>query len=441
MRPKVDWKLIGYNMALAGLSPLVAGYLGWRLVVKGKSREGWRDRLGRPATPALRIEYPDEQRIWLHAVSVGEVAATLPIMEAIAQIDPLSSMIVSTTTPTGNLMAHKLCKRAEAIIYFPFECAPAINGAFQRVRPNLCLLVEGELWPNFLALGQERGSKMMVVNGRITDGNFRRARMIRPLFSWMLGYVDRFCMQSQVDAERIIYLGADPGRVSVVGNTKFDQAIASLSPEEEFELRDQLGLSRREIVMVAGSTHPGEEEIVLDAFWRIKLKHPEARLIIAPRHIQRTPAIEQLIAQRGFVSIRRTQLRERRAAGSDISREPIIILDTIGELEVIYCLATVTFVGGSLVPIGGHNVLQPAAQGKPVWFGPHMNAARDISEVVTRFGVGFSVKNADQLVAGVLDFLEDSSRQREIESRSRQMFQENRGASQRCAQMAMELLE
>jgi 3-deoxy-D-manno-octulosonic-acid transferase len=434
--PPVDGRLFAYNLALGALSPALAAYLAWRIGVQGKSREGWRERFGFHRPPLFRDQYADRHRVWVHAVSAGEVTAAVPIIAALADLDPQAAFLVSTTTTTGNQVARNSCPGADAVTYFPFEMAPSVAGALRAVRPHLCLLVEGEFWPNFLALGRASGARMMVVNGRISDRAFPRMCTLRPLYAWAFQYVDRFCMQSSLDAERVLRLGADPRRVTVAGNTKFDRAPVPLSPEEDQTLRADLSLQPDDMLLVAGSTRPGEEEAVLDAFWHLKLKHASLRLLIAPRHRERLPEVEQIIARHGFAGIRRSQLPDADRAAA----RPIILLDTMGELARVYGLATTAFVGGSLAPIGGHNILEPIGLGKPTWFGPHMHNARDVVEVVRRAEVGFMIRNAREMAEGMEPFLDDPEGRRQLAERCERVFAENGGAARRCAEAAVELL-
>lgn len=424
--------LICYNLLLLLLSPLAVLYLIWGLIISDKSRRGMSERLG--FIPRRKL--PDtDKRLWLHAVSVGETVAAKPIWEAMLAAMPGWQLIHSTTTDTGQAQAVKAVTGRGQLIYFPFDFLPCVWLALRRVRPELIVLVETELWPNFLAVAKLLGCRVMIVNGRISDRSLRGARRVGPVYRWMTKNVDRFCMQSDEDAARIIRLGADPARVTVVGNSKFDQVITDVPLGEQVLLRDALGLTREEPLVLAGSTHPGEEEVLLRAFRQLKTTTPTARLIIAPRDIHRAQKIEELGVAHGFAVARRSKV-----VATPPPPDAIIILDTIGELARAYALCSSAFVGGSLVPLGGHNILEPLALGKPAFFGPHMSNFRDIAALALEASVGVRVTSADELAGGWQRFIQYPEQAQAIAERSRRIFALHAGASQRCADEAATLV-
>ncbi|HEY3377826.1 MAG TPA: 3-deoxy-D-manno-octulosonic acid transferase [Armatimonadota bacterium] len=422
--------LVIYNLLMLVLSPFAILYIIWGLIITDRSRGGMGERLGLVAKD--RTPGP---RVWLHAVSVGETVAAKPIWADLLQALPGWTFWHSTTTDTGHAQAQKAVGDHGQVIYFPFDFLPCVWLALTRVRPDLVVLVETELWPNFLAVAQLLGCKTMIVNGRISERSLRGSRYLAPLYRWMTRNVDRFCMQSEEDAARIIRMGADPARVTVVGNSKFDQVGAKVTLGEQVKLRNALGLTRDEPVVLAGSTHPGEEDIILRAFRLLKTTHPEARLIIAPRDINRAPKVEELVVAHGFTGIRRTKI-----ATQPTTPDAIIILDTIGELAQAYALCSSGFVGGSLVPIGGHNILEPLALGKPAIFGPQMSNFRDISTIALEAGVGFQVATAAELAERWQQFLADPARARTLAETTAHIFQLHAGASSRCAAEAANLV-
>ncbi|HEX2951244.1 MAG TPA: 3-deoxy-D-manno-octulosonic acid transferase [Armatimonadota bacterium] len=426
--------LILYNILLLILSPIAILVIIWSLIISDKSRHGMKQRIGFVAKDTLPH---DGKRIWLHAVSVGETVAAKPIWQQMLTVLPTWHLIHSTTTDTGQAQARKAVGEHGHVIYFPFDFLPCVWLALRRVRPELIVLVETELWPNFLAVAKLLGCRVMVVNGRISDRSLKGAARFAPLYRWMTGNVDLFCMQSEEDAARIIRLGADPARVTVVGNSKFDQVVTDIPLGEQVLLRNALGLSREEPVLLAGSTHPGEEEILLRAFRQVKKNCPDARLVIAPRDIHRAQKIEEIIVAHGFTAACRTKITAEMPSPPDA----VIILDTIGELARAYALCTAAFVGGSLVSVGGHNVLEPVALGKPAIFGPQMSNFRDISAIVQRTGVGFQITTAEGLAIQWQRFLTDQQSCHEIVTRAAKIFDEYAGASQRCAAAATQLVE
>lgn len=424
--------LIVYNFLLLLLSPVAVIYIICGLIISDKSRHGMSERLGFISSRKINLSKPC---IWLHAVSVGETVAAKPIWEELLAALPGWSLYHSTTTDTGQIQAVKAAGDRARIIYFPFDFLPCVWLALRKVRPELIVMVETELWPNFLAVSKLLGCKVMVVNGRISDRSLSGASHLPWLYRWMTGNIDRFCMQSEEDQARIIRLGADPARVCVVGNSKFDQAVSRVSLGEQVKLRDALGLKRDEPMVIAGSTHPGEEEIVLRAFRQLKKMKPNVRLIIAPRDIHRSQKVEELVVAHGFAVTRRTKI-----ATVPPPPDAIIILDTIGELSRAYALCTSAFVGGSLVNIGGHNVLEALGLGKPVIFGPNMTNFRDIASIVIEEEVGFQVSSAEKLAEYWLKFFTDSKLTREIAKKNKRIFQQHAGASQRCAEEAAQLV-
>jgi len=440
-----DWRKILYNTALVILLPVVALYLLWRLVVLGKSREGLAERLGILPESLSRLKKAEGPIIWLHAVSVGEVAAAQPILHQLRLTEPTSQIVLSTTTPTGRKMAETLALDVEALIYFPFDFPGITERTLRTISPDLIILMEAELWPNLLAAAAARNIPTAVVNGRISDAAFPKNRLFRPLFAWMLGNVDLICAQSQKDADRFIALGAAPQRVEISGNTKFDENFPHVPPEEDAKWLQDLGLSQESAVWVAGSTHPGEDEQILDAFDQLHSNHPNLELVIAPRHPERGDEIEKLVSEHGYATYRRSRVLAELDEGKDIdlsstTQVRVVILDTIGELGRIFSIATVVFMGGSLVPRGGHNILQALAQGTPVVFGPYMHNFQDITDLALDQQAAIQVQDASQLLE-VTDRLLSSQTERELyQARGQSLLQKQSGASQRMVSEIAPLL-
>lgn len=423
--------LIVYNIVLLIFTPFAVVYIIWNLVITDKSRRGMGQRLG--FIPVRRRA--DAPRIWSHAVSVGENVAAEPIWESLLAALPGWELVHSTTTDTGMAQAGKLIKSRGQLIYFPFDFFPCVALALFRAHPRLIVLVETELWPNFLAVAKLMGCKVLMVNGRISDRSLMGGARLGILYRWMTSNIDRYCMQSADDAGRITQLGADPSRIVVVGNSKFDQSNPEVSLGEQITLRNALGLQRDEPLLLAGSTHPGEEEVVLRAFRQVKATHAQVRLLIAPRDVNRAQEIEELVIAHGFSATRRTRI-----ATVPPPPDAVIILDTIGELARAYALCISAFVGGSLVSLGGHNVLEPLALGKPTLFGPDMGNSRDTVAIVQQAGVAFQVEDAETMAAVWLRFLNDPTLCRTLAEKAIAVCQQNRGASQRCALEAAQLV-
>jgi len=431
-----NWRKILYNIVLVILLPVVALYLLWRLVVQGKSRAGLAQRLGILPDSVSKLKDADGCIIWVHAVSVGEVAAAEPILQQLRLVEPTGQIVLSTTTPTGHKMAEKLDLDVEALIYFPFDFPGITERVLRTIGPDLIILMEGELWPNLLAAARARNIPTAVINGRISDAAFPKNQLLRPLFAWMLSNVDLVCAQSQKDADRFIALGAPPQRVRISGNTKFDENFPHVPPEEQAKWRQDLGLNQESAVWLAASTHPGEDEPILAAFDRLRAGHPDLDLVIAPRHPERGDEIEKLVSEHGYATYRRSRVLAELEEGKDIdlrstTQVRVVILDTIGELNRVFSIATVVFMGGSLVPRGGHNILQPLAQGKPVVFGPHMHNFQDITDLALDQQAAVQVQDASQLFE-VTDRLLSSEAERELyQSKGCSLLQKQSGASQR----------
>ena len=363
---------------------------------------------------------PPEPRCWIHAVSVGESAAAVPLVEGIHRRWPELGIVVSTITPTGaRIVAERLAGTA-AHRYFPIDLPGPVRRALDAARPRFFIAIETELWPNFLRALARRRIPAMIANGRISDRSFRRYRWVRGLMRRVLADVSVFAMQTEEDARRIVALGAPPSRVVVTGNLKTDLLPDAGEATSAWRERLRLGADAR--VWIAGSTHRGEEAIVLDAFLRARTRCPDLALLLAPRHPERTGEVEKLIRERGLAAARRSRLPAGGAPGA------VVILDTVGELAALYALAEVVFVGGSLVPIGGHNVLEPAMHGKPVLVGPHMSNFREGAELLQRSGGGLVVKDGPELERELARLLEDPDLARRMGEAARHAFAGRQGA-------------
>ena len=374
----------------------------------------------RQRTGRLGDGLPPEPRCWVHAVSVGEAAAAVPLVEAIARRWPGLGIVVSTVTPTGARIVADRLRTIATHRYFPVDLPGAVGRALDAVRPRFFVAMETELWPNFLRAASARGVPVMIANGRISDRSFRGYRRVRTLTVRMLASVRLFGMQSEEDARRIIALGAPPERVVVTGNIKNDL----LPPDGAGEPLWQrlLGLSESDLVWVAGSTHRGEEAIVLEAYQTLKPRFPALALVLAPRHPERVPEVERLVRERGLTPVRRSELPKAR------ERDAVIVLDTVGELVQLYRLATVVFVGGSLVPTGGHNMLEPALLRKPVLFGPHTSNFRASADLLIEAHGAVLVEDGPRLEGEVAALLEDAPRRTSMGEAAFQAVASRRGA-------------
>lgn len=316
------------------------------------------------------------EALWVHAVSVGEIQAAQPLIVALRKRCQ-APFVISAVTETGYRTAQQLAHASDVVVHLPFDLKRCVGRAFGQARPRLCLILETELWPNFWQLWLDKQVPIVIVNGRISDRAWPRYRWVRSWIKPWLAQVHACCVQTERDAERFRQLGVPPDRIHVTGNLKFDLTIDEQEVAQQAQgLRRAFGLRPEDQVLVAGSTHPGEEEMLLEMYQRLRRQFPRLRLVLAPRHPQRTKEVTSLVRRFGYEPLLRTGVRPSTSVapwrGSDPSPVEVMILDTIGELVACYSLATIVFVGGSLTRHGGHNPIEPAFFAKPILTGPHL---------------------------------------------------------------------
>jgi 3-deoxy-D-manno-octulosonic-acid transferase len=417
--------------AIAAASP----YFVYQAIRYQKYIGSLRQRLG---LLPITFNIDGDESIWIHAVSVGEALTARAIAADLKARYPRLRLFVSTTTIAGQQIARRTLPDADAIFYFPFDWGFIVRRTLNLVRPRIFVMMETEIWPNLLRLCRKRGVRTVVVNGRISSRSYPRYRLVRPFFRRVLADVDRFCMQSDESARRLIDLGADPARVTVTGSLKFDsldlpQASAHGRPRERV-LRF-FRLSPNRTVVVAGSTMKGEEAAVLRAFGRIKATLPSALLVLAPRAPERFGEVERLARETGLVTTRRSEL--------PIDAEPradVVVLDTIGELAQLYQLATAVFVGGSLADHGGHNILEPAIYGKPIVFGPHMQNFKEIADAFLAHDAAIQVQSERELDGVLLALVSDPVRRAGLGAAARALVEANRGAKGKTLDIIADLV-
>lgn len=410
-----------YDGALAVALVLGLPYFLFRLATSRRYRTGLRQRFGR--VPRRTSERPC---LWIHGVSVGEIKAASPLVRAVRDSHPEVEIVLSATTPTGYALARRLYAD-HLVFYYPLDFSWVVSRTFRRIRPTWVVLVELEIWPNLLRCANRRHVPVAVVNGRISSRSYRgylRLRSFLPQFSRIALY----CVQSEVYCERFRDLGVDPRRLRVTGNVKFDSFGDKLDVRVDDSLRSTFGLDRRDLVVVGGSTHDTEEVQLFETVQALAARGLRLRLILAPRHPERTGDVAQQLKERGAIVRRLTELRR-----SHEHAQPgeLVLVDTIGELERVYALATVVFVGGSLVPTGGHNMLEPAALGKAVLFGPHTFNFDAETELVLSRHAAIAVQDRDGLEQALEHLLRDEGACLEMGERGRAAILENRGATGR----------
>jgi len=393
----------------------------WRMLRTGRYRAGLGERLGR-VPPRVRLADTSDS-IWVHAVSVGEVLAVAPLVSELRVANPGRRVFVSTTTHTGQKLARDRFG-AESVFYFPLDFAFAIRPWLRVVKPELIVVAETEFWPQFLHRAHAAGARIAIVNARISDRSLPRYRRVRPLLARVLRNVELFLAQSEQDAERLRAIGAPRDRIEVAGNLKFEQASGAKSGFAT-ALREACAAQSVGPILVAGSTLAGEEDVLLAAFRQVLPQHPRALLVLAPRHPERFDDVAGLLAAGGLPVVRRTSFAPSAPlAGS------VLLVDSIGELGALYEVGAVAFVGGSLVPAGGHNVIEPARAAVPILVGPHTHNFRDVVAQFAR-AEALRVVTPATLASTLMELLASEPLRRELGARAARVVTENSGATAR----------
>jgi len=412
-----------YNILTYLLSPVYGLY--W--LFRGIANHDYWYRLGQ----RFGLGYPQlaEGCIWLHAVSVGEVQASAPLVKALEQRFPDCQILVTTVTPTGAARARRLFGDKVLHSYLPFETPFAVNNFFDATSPRLALIMETEIWPNLYHACGERRIPLILVSAKISEKSVERYRRLLPLFRETLSYGIIIAAQSEADANRFKILGAAAERTSVMGNIKFDIEIDKSLAAEGAKLRQQNFPQRP--VWIAASTHDKEEALVLSAHRLICREIPDALLILVPRHPERFSSVAALLEKHQFDFVRRT------ANAACDKKTAVLLGDTMGEVPLFYAASDVAFVGGTLAPVGGHNLLEPAALGKPVITGPHLFSTREIADMLIKVGASRVVDDEQELAHAVLDWLADPEKARNSGQEGLLLVQRNRGSLRRL----LDLLE
>jgi 3-deoxy-D-manno-octulosonic-acid transferase len=419
------WKLL-YNIGFLLATPVIVGVL----LAKPRCRPGffqrmgWQDHSSNGGGSSRPI-------IWVHAVSLGEVVAAAPLVKALHKRHPEFRYIVTTVTETGREAVEQRLGGIAEHRYAPLDFPWAVVGMVRRLRPMLYVFVETEIWPNLLWTLRKQDVPSVLVNGRLSSRSFRRQDLpvVRSFYRAVLQTVTLCLMQSNRDGNRLVALGAHPARVHVTGNIKFDQPLPDVRSDES--LRRSFGIGEHEQLILAGSTHPGEEELLVSAYRHIVKTYPSTVLMLAPRHIERAERVEATLREAGVVVQRRSRIREKQ------SGPRVVILDTRGELSRAYREAVVAFVGGTLVPVGGHNLLEPAVWGTPVMFGPHTDHCAEVATLLSEAGGGRRVAGVEDLVASLDEWLGQPEIRSRVGQAARQAVLDNQGALTR----SLELIE
>ena len=370
-------------------------------------------------------------RIWLHGASAGDLLSLQPMMKELKARIPGCCIIVTTITNSGLAMARKKLTEADVICHAPYDLFGATRRAVAALRPDLLVLEYTEIWPNLIRAARKANVRIALTNGRFNPEKMSRYRLFFRAISNPLRRIDCFLMRSDEEAERVLALGAAPDRVWVTGNTKFDALVLDTAGREE-ALRVEMGIDPSRPVFMAGSTHEGEEELLVGVYAKLRARHPGLQLVVAPRYVERAGRIMAIAAEAGLPV-------RLRSGGAAAGHADVTVLDTIGELAAAYRLATLVFVGGSFVTRGGQNVLEPAAQGKPVLFGPHMENFKDSVQVLQGRG-GLQVQSPDQLLRVADELLSRPDQIEELGALARSSVGATRGASARNVEHMLSIL-
>jgi len=413
-----------YTLAIVLLAVVLSPWFVYQAIRYRKYIGSLAQRMGYlPVT----FNFDGDESIWIHAVSVGEALTARALIADLRERYPELRLFVSTTTLTGQQIARTF-HGVDAVFFFPFDWPPFVNRTLRLVKPRLFIMMETEIWPNLLRACRARGVKTMLVNGRISSRSYPRYRLARAFFKSVLADVDRFCMQSEESARRIVDIGADPQRVIVTGSLKFESldAPGAVTGRGAARVQRYFRIPASRPVIIAASTLKGEEAPVLAAFAAVRRAHPTALLVIAPRKPERFGDAEALARGEGLRVVKRTEL-----AVDAEPRADVVILDTIGELAHLFQVATVVFVGGSLVDQGGHNILEPAVHGKPIIFGPHMQNFAEIADTFLRSQAAIQVPGPAELTATIVRLIGDPVERARLGAAARALVEANRGAKPR----------
>ncbi len=420
-----------YLFAALAYSPVII----YRAIRHKRYRTGWGQRFGK-----IIRRNPAKKCIWIHAVSVGEVNAAKTILKELENIHNDFEIVISTTTDTGHARATNLFGKNHQVFFFPFDFSLAMYRAFKNIRPKVCLLMELEVWPNFIDIAQQLHVPVIIVNGRISDKSFFRYGKIKPFAKIVFGKVSLVLAQTQEYASRFKEIGAPDENVIVTGSLKYDTAQITDKVEGADKVSHQLSIDN-ERLWIAGATGPGEEKIILDVFAQLvkREQFKDLRLVIVPRKPERFDDVAQLIGEAGFDFVRYSEFKKT----DKISREKtsVILGDTMGDLRKLYCLATVIFVGRTLVPMGGSDMMEAAALGKCTIFGPHaFNFKQTVNALLENNGA-IMVENQEQLLDAMQKCLARPEYAQEIARNGREVIRKNQGATQKTIEQIEKFLD
>ena len=419
-------------------SVLGAPYILFKMLTSERHRSGLYQRFG-----IVSERTSKKPGIWIHGASVGEIITAKSIVDKIDREFPEWETFISTTTNTGYSVAKQNFS-GKPIFYFPVDLSWITRKVLRRIRPSCIILIELEIWPNFLVSVYEENIPLIIVNGRISNKSFKAYRIISRIsgafYNSLTNKMNTYCARTELDAQRFRDLGISSEQVFVTGTMKYDNIPTHINENSKNELADLFRIKDNDLVLIGGSTHEGEEEILLRIFERLSKTYPNLRLIIAPRHIERTRDVSRLIEKKGFVPVLKTSV-DSSNYGWQNSKKEIILIDTVGDLEKIYALSDYVFVGKSLVPSGGQNMMEPAGLGKPVVFGPHVFNFKEEVDMLLRNDAAKMVETEDELCEAIEFFIKNPEAAKEMGLRAQGVVNEKRGATEKNMDIIREILK
>lgn len=420
-----------YNIILLAAAIIGIPYYFFKMAFTGKYRKSLILKLGGRQEQVL-ARLKKAPHVWIHAVSVGEVTAAAPIVASLKQKRPDAEIIFSTSTETGQEIARRLIKDVSAFIYFPLDIPCVVRKMIRQVNPGVFAMVETELWPNFLKVCSQNNIQTLLVNGRVSPRSFPKYKLTRFFWKKVLSNLCAAGVIAGIDADRLKNIGIDSRKIQILGNAKYDALAAMASPELQKEITALLNVQKNERFLVAGSTHQGEEEVLIDVYRQLIKKYPDFKLIIVPRHIERTKAVLELLHKYNLDDVITVG---RIKSGQGRQGERIIIVDVIGELFKVYSLATIVYCGGSLVPKGGQNILEAAAWGKVIFYGPSMEDFSEEKALLENVDAGATIENAAQLLQGIIRALDNPEELERKGAAGKAIVAANMGAAARYADL------
>lgn len=424
-----------YDIVLLCSGLFLIPYFVWKSFRKGKVRKGIRERFGFYSKDKL-AKIQGRETIWIHSVSVGETRAAVPLIRALRQEYPEACLLVTTVTETGQDAAGKI-KEADLCLYFPFDLFWVVRRALAAIKPKAIIIVETEIWPNLVRLASDVGIPLVLVNGRLSDRSFPRYKAGKFFVQQILDKFSAFCMQSELDGQRVQWIGALREKVTITGNLKFDSKTITYTQEDTDRIREELKIPQGMPVWVAGSTHEGEEEDLIRVYIRLLKDWPDLILILVPRHPNRCGSVGDMIRSHGFSYSLRSQ------GGLEIkpgANGKVFLVDTMGEMFKMYSLADIVFVGGSLVPVGGHNILEASMVKKAVVFGPFMNNFKHISKLLQKANAGICVQDKEELFHCLDKLLRSPELRQSLGNNGFHLLEKNKGATEKTLNVLKTIL-